>query len=68
VLRRAIDLYLNQPYDRTSARRVRAIVDRNPHSALSSHVQHNLGERRRVALTAILARADTRSGMETEDD
>ena len=61
VLRRALDLHLYQPRDRTAERRVVAVVRRNPHSALSSHVLHNLGERRRVALTAILARADARS-------
>lgn len=56
VLRRAIDLYLFQPRDRTAERRVLSLVHRNPHSALSSHVTHNLGERRRAALAAILAR------------
>jgi len=50
--------------DRTAERRVRAIVQRNPKSALSSHVRHNLGKHRRVALDAILIRADARSLIE----
>lgn len=61
VLRRALDLHLHQPQDRTAERRVRAIVLRNPKSALSSHVRHNLGRARREALDAILTRADARS-------
>jgi hypothetical protein len=57
VLRRTIDLYLYQPHDRTAERRVVDIVNRNPTSARSSHVQHNLGAHRRAALVAILERA-----------
>lgn len=54
TLKRAIDLYLYQDRDHGAAARIREIVARNPHSALSTHVLHNLGAERRAVLLPLL--------------